>query len=74
MPKLVKYGMMSTEKNGLGGYLVKAQCYICGAKYGSIEEAKKCEEKCLRKLIGMELTNEIYKRKWQCFRQNKIRI
>ena len=63
MSNLVKYGMMSTEKNGLGGYSVKAQCYICGAKYGSIEEAKKCEEKCLRKLIGMELTNEIYKRK-----------
>ena len=63
MPNLVKYAMMSTEKNGLGGCLVKAQCYICGAKYGSVEEAKKCEEKCLRELIGMELTNEIYKRK-----------
>ena len=60
MPKLVKYGIMSTEKNGLGGYLVKAQCYICGAKYGSIEEAKKCEEKCLREIIGMNLKEELY--------------
>ena len=60
MPKLVKYAMMSTEKNGLGGYLVKAQCYICGAKYGSIEEAKKCEEKCLREIIGINLKEELY--------------
>lgn len=60
MPNLVKYGMMSTEKNGLGGYLVKAQCYICGAKYGSVEEAKKCEEKCLRELIGMNLAKDIF--------------
>ena len=60
MPKLVKYGMMSTEKNGLGGYLVKAQCWICGAKYGSIEEAKKCEERCLQEIIGMNLTKDIF--------------
>lgn len=62
MPKLVKYGMMSTEKNGLGGYLVKAQCYICGAKYGSVEEAKKCEEKCLQEIISMNLTKDIFPR------------
>ena len=60
MPNLVKYGIMSTEKNGLGGYLVKAQCYICGAKYGSIKEAKKCEEKCLQELIGMNLAKDIF--------------
>ena len=60
MPKLVKYGMMSTEKNGLGGYLVKAQCWICGAKYGSVEEAKKCEEKCLQEIIGVKLKEELY--------------
>ena len=60
MPNLVKYGMMSTEKNGLGGYLVKAQCCICGAKYGSVEEAKKHEEKCLREIIGMNLKEELY--------------
>ena len=60
MPNLVKYGMMSTEKNGLGGYLVKAQCWICGAKYGSVDEAKKCEEKCLQEIIGMNLTKDIF--------------
>lgn len=60
MPNLVKYGMMSTEKNGFGGYLVKAQCCICGTKYGSVEEAKKCEEKCLQELIGMNLTKDIF--------------
>lgn len=50
MPKLVSYGILG--KNGrMSGNLVKAQCEICGKKYGSVEEARKCEikhvEKCL---------------------------
>lgn len=54
MPRLIKYGVLPS------GYLVKAQCCICGAKYGSVEEAKKCEEKCLQEIIGMKLKEELY--------------
>lgn len=48
MPHLVKYGVMSTNNNGLAGVLVKAQCDFCGATYGSVEEARKCEERHMR--------------------------
>ena len=65
MPNLVKYGMMSTEKNGLGGYLVKAQCCICGAKYGSVKEAKKCEKECFNKIIQKDLFKELF----ECLRK-----
>ena len=54
MPRLIKYGVLPS------GCLTKAQCYICGAKYGSIEEAKKCEERCLQEIIGMNLTKDIF--------------
>lgn len=45
MPHLVKYGMMSENNSELAGVLVKAQCDFCEATYGSIEEARKCEER-----------------------------
>ena len=45
MAELVSYGMMSTTSNALAGNLVKAQCDFCGRKYGSVEEANKCESK-----------------------------
>lgn len=45
MPHLVKYGMMPEDNSELAGVLVKAQCDFCGAKYGSVEEARKCEAK-----------------------------
>lgn len=51
MPHLVKYGMMSENNSGLAGVLVKAQCDFCGAKYGSIEEARKCEAKHINCII-----------------------
>ena len=54
MPKLIKYGMLPS------GCLIKAQCYICGAKYGSVEEAKKCEEKCFNKIIQKDLFKELF--------------
>lgn len=41
MPHLINYSMLSLSKNSLADNLVKAQCDICGKKYGSIEEAKK---------------------------------
>lgn len=51
MAKLVAYGLLG-EKGTMDGSLAKAQCEICGKKYGSIEDARKCEvnhvEKCLR--------------------------
>lgn len=55
MPKLVAYGMLSATSNALAGNLVKAQCYICGRKYGSVEEAKKCEVEHFNKSIINEI-------------------
>ena len=49
MAKLVTYGMLSTNNNIMAGNLVKAQCEICGRKFGSIEEARKCETGHIRK-------------------------
>lgn len=43
MPHLMAYGMMSTTDNSIVGNLVVARCDFCGKKFGSIEEAKKCE-------------------------------
>lgn len=51
--KLVKYGMLSTENNAMAGNLVKAMCEICGRTYGSIEEAKKCEQRHIEDMICM---------------------
>lgn len=54
MPELVAYAVQSTTTNGVTGTLVKAQCYFCGRKYGSIDEAKECERK--------HIQDEIYKK------------
>lgn len=43
MAHLIGYAQMSTTDNAVAGVLVKAQCDLCGKKYGSLEEAKKCE-------------------------------
>lgn len=44
MAKLVGYALMSANKNTVdNGRLVKAMCEFCGRKFGSIEEARKCE-------------------------------
>lgn len=52
MAKLVGYAMMSANKNAIdNGLLVKAMCEFCGRKFGSVEEAKKCETKHLNDLI-----------------------
>lgn len=65
MPHLIAYAQMSTSKNALAGNLVKAQCDFCGNKYGSIEEAKKCEADHIRNFIGNPikeaLQNELQK-------------
>ena len=53
MAHLVAYAQMSTNKNALSvGNLAKAQCDFCGCKFGSLDEAKRCEEKHIRNLIG----------------------
>lgn len=52
MAHLIKYAYLSTTQNGLSGNLVKAQCDFCGAKFGSLEEARKCESKHIREFIG----------------------
>lgn len=52
MAHLISYGMLSTSDNSLAGNLVKAQCDFCGRKYGSIEEARKCENEHLNSIIN----------------------
>ena len=59
MAHLVKYGLLSTAENGLAGNLVKAQCDICGRKFGSLEEARKCE----RNHIQCDITKALLKRR-----------
>ena len=62
MAKLIGYAMMSTNKNAIDdGHLVKDMCEFCGRKFGSIEEAKKCETKHFNDLIRKDL-NEHLKR------------
>ena len=51
MPHLVAYAQMSTTNNTLAGKLVKAQCDFCGKKFGSLEEARKCENKHIDRAI-----------------------
>lgn len=57
MPKLIGYMTMPVAgANGTNdGHLVKAVCSFCGKKYGSLEEARKCETRCLNALIRPEL-------------------
>lgn len=57
MPELIGYMTMSIAgANSINeGHLVKAVCRFCGKKYGNLEEAKKCEAKCLNALIRPEL-------------------
>ena len=60
MAKLVGYAMMSANKNAIDeGHLVKAMCGFCGRKFGSIEEAKKCETKHFNDLIRRDLKDLI---------------
>lgn len=53
MPELIGY--IATSIAGANctddGHLVKAVCRFCGKKYGSLEEARKCEARCLNALI-----------------------
>ena len=51
MPHLIGYAQMSTTDNAITGNLVKAQCDFCGKKFGSVEEAKQCENEHFRKII-----------------------
>ena len=60
MAKLVGYAMMFANKNSIDdGHLVKAMCEFCGKKFGSVEEAKKCETSHLNDLIRKELNNPL---------------
>lgn len=52
MAKLVGYATMTTNKNSIeNGCLVKAMCEFCGRKFGSIEEARRCEIKHINDII-----------------------
>lgn len=60
MAKLVGYAMMSTNKNAINnGHLVKAMCEFCGKKFGSIEEARKCETRHLNDAIIKDLNKQL---------------
>ena len=48
MPHLIGYAQMSTD-NTITTTLVKAQCDFCGKKFGSVEEARRCENQHLQK-------------------------
>ena len=52
MAHLIGYAQMSTTDNAIAGNLVKAQCDLCGKKYGSLEEAKKCEARHIERSIA----------------------
>ena len=54
--------MLSTNNNAMAGNLVKAQCEICGRKFGSIEEARKCETGHISKAINDLLEGELNER------------
>ena len=56
MAHLIAYAQLSTSANALAGNLVKAQCDFCGRKFGSLEEARKCE---IKHLIQEPLQREL---------------
>ena len=64
MAHLIAYAQMSTVDNAMAGNLVKAQCDLCGKKYGSLEEAKKCEarhiESCITKIVRDLNNGKVY--------------
>lgn len=52
MPELIGYALLNTYNNSTNtSLLAKAQCCFCKRKYGSIEEASKCEIEHMRKEI-----------------------
>lgn len=51
MAKLISYGMLDIGGNALGGYLTRACCEFCGKKFGSVQEARRCEEKHINEAI-----------------------
>ncbi|MBE7039118.1 MAG: hypothetical protein E7398_00135 [Ruminococcaceae bacterium] len=51
MAHLIAYGQLSTINSAISGTLVKAQCDLCGKKYGSLEEAKNCEARHIESAI-----------------------
>lgn len=60
MAKSVGYAMMSANKNSIdNGHLVKAMCEFCGRKFGSIEEARKCETNHFNDVIRKDLNEAI---------------
>lgn len=64
MAHLIAYAQMSTTDNSIAGNLVKAQCDLCGKKFGSLEEAKKCEaghiESCIAKIVRDVKNGKVY--------------
>lgn len=55
MANLVAYGMLSTSDSALAGSISKAQCNFCFRKYGSLEEARRCEQRHIKDAIEKEM-------------------
>lgn len=49
MPQLIGYAILNSSNNSIEGHLVKAQCFYCKKKFGSIQEARRCEAEHIRK-------------------------
>lgn len=64
MAHLIGYAQMSTTDNAIAGNLVKAQCDLCGKKFGSLGEAKNCEarhiESCIAKIVRDLNNGKVY--------------
>ena len=60
MAKIIGYAMMSVNKNSIDdGHLAKAMCELCGRKFGSIEEARKCETNHINDIIRKDLKEQL---------------
>lgn len=60
MPLLVGYLMANASGNAKDtSSLVKAQCSVCGEKYGSIERARECERRHIQTQLSGSLSNGI---------------
>lgn len=57
LAKLISYGVLDIGGNALGGYLTRACCEFCGKKFGSVQEARRCEVKHINEAINREAFN-----------------
>ena len=60
MPLLAGYLMANASGNAKEtSALVKAECLVCGEKYGSIERARECERRHIQTQLSGSLSSGI---------------